>query len=209
MATTTEGLTLREQLAGTPDPDFTLRMLPGWERRNPDDHDLDASLAALRQRCLREHRPELYATLRPMLEQAHEVMRKERAVAYYAPVTGPDTLWLPGSIIASFRRNPDGTSLDELMARTIRHYGAAPLLGDKRFIRFEEDRVQRLQGGTLGMSSIVYLTPVPGSRRRRALQLTASFARPIDVDPGAERIRQFRTALDLCVSTLAWVRPAT
>src|SRR5699024_11741797 len=62
--TSTAGRTLREQLTGRADPDFTMRMLPGWERRAPDAVDLAERLAALRQRCLREHRPDLYAGLR-------------------------------------------------------------------------------------------------------------------------------------------------
>jgi len=203
--TSTAGRTLREQLTGRADPDFTMRMLPGWERRAPDADDLAERLAALRQRCLREHRPDLYAGLRPLVEQAHQAMQQERALAYYAPAAGEDTLWMPCSVIASIRRSTDGTSLDETMARTIQHYGATPLLGDKRFIRFEREAQQRVQDGTVATTTVVYLTPVPGSRRRRALQLVATIARPLEVTAGHERLRQLKTALDLCVSTLTWV----
>jgi len=205
MATTTEGMTRREELTGRADPDFTLQMLPGWERRTPDGDDLAERLAALKERCLREHRPDLYARLRTMLEQAHEEMSRGRAIAYYAPAAGEDTLWMPCSVIASIRHSTDGGSLDETMARTIQHYGATPLLGDKRFIRFERDGLQRVQDGTIATISVVYLTPVPGSRRRRALQLVATIARPVDVAAEHERVRQLKTALDLCVSTLTWM----
>lgn len=206
--TQTLGLTLREQLTGRADPDFTLRMLPGWERRTPDDDDLADREAALKKRCLEAHRPDLYASTLTMLRESHAAMRRERAIAYYAPASSEDTLWIPGSIIASIRHSPDGGSLDEMMARTIQHFGATPLFGDKRFIRFERDQPQRVPGGTVGMSSIIYLTPVPGSRRRRALHLTASHGRPVEIAPDAERVVQFKTALDLCVSTLAWVSPS-
>lgn len=206
--TQTLGLTLREQLTGRTDPDFTLRMLPGWERRTPDDDDLADREAALKKRCMEAHRPDLYGPTRTMLRESHAAMRRERALAYYTPASGEDTLWIPGGIIASIRHAPDGGSLDELMARTIQRFGATPLFGDKRFIRFERDGPQRVPGGTVGMSSIIYLTPVPGSRRRRALQLTATHGRPLEVDADAERVRQTTMAFDLCVSTLAWVSPS-
>src|SRR5690625_7710933 len=112
-----------------------------------------------------------------MLEKQHEEMRRGRAIAYYAPASGEDTLWMPCSVIASIRHSTDGGSLDETMARTIQHYGATPLLGDKRFIRFERDGLPRVQDGTIATISVGYGTPVPGSRGRRARPVDTSAAR--------------------------------
>ena len=37
--TSTDGLSLREQLGGSADPDFEVKLPAGWERRTPDEAD--------------------------------------------------------------------------------------------------------------------------------------------------------------------------
>lgn len=98
--------------------------------------------------------------------------------------------------------------LDDL-ARALIAQGGTPLLGDKRTIRCE--RSTRLGEGTdaLVQHTVLYLTPVPGAERSRALQLAAGFARPIDSPSDAASLERLRALLDVCVSSLRWHAPAS
>lgn len=206
MTSASTGATLREELGGAPDPDFELQLLPGWERRTPDDADQEQLEEALKRRFMDLQRPDLFAEARAMLHESHRAMQREGAIAYYVAAEGSeDTLWIPGSIIVSLRRPPTGGTLDELVRHAIREYGATPLFGDRRFIRFEREHSRKVGGETLVVSSLTYMTPVPGSKRRRALQLTASFGRPGELHRDDDKVRAIKSAFDLCVSTLRWI----
>jgi hypothetical protein len=51
----------------------------------------------------------------------------------------------------------------------------------------------------------VYLTPIPGSRRTEALQLTATLVHPTDTDPTSDiAMKSWLELLDAHVATLAW-----
>lgn len=205
----TVGPTLREQLGGSRDPEFELQLLPGWHRRTPDEADEQRIEAALRQRFMQAHRPDLLVEARSLVRESHAVMRREGVVAYYAASDpGEDTLWLPGSLLVTVRTPPPGGTLDDVVRSAIRELGAEPLLGDKRFMRFVREKPLDLGGASMISTTIEYLTPIPGSRRRRALQLTAAFARPADVPADDERIRAYAFAFDACVSTLQWLPPS-
>src|SRR5699024_423120 len=153
-------------------------------------------------------RPDLYAGVKSMLEKSHEIMRQEKVVAYYVPSEDrADTLWIPGSISATIRQPPPGRTLDEMIRELIISKGATPLFGDKRFVRVERDQRVQVPGGPVARTSLMYVTPVPGSKRRRALQFTASFARPVEVDAEDEKVIAMKTAFDVCISTLRWYPP--
>lgn len=203
------GTTLREEIGVAQDPDFELKLLPGWTRRTADDADLKTQEDALRKRFMESHRPDLYAHARAMLRESHDAMRRAGAIAYYvATEDSEETLWIPGSIVVSLQRPPTGGTLDDLVRLAISKHGATPLFDDKRFIRFEQERNRKIQGGTITQTTINYLTPVPGSHRRRALQIAASFGRPVDVPSDDEKVRALKFAFDACVSTLRWRSPA-
>lgn len=199
---------LREALGVRPDPEFDLVLPPGWTRRGVGKDALDLMLGSLKKRLMEEHKPQLFAELRPMLEQSFETMRRNGAIAFFAPTDPePDTLWLPASIVASVRRAEAGQTLDELARTLIRHHGATPLLGDKRTLRFEKEKTVRLGTDTVINHSLVYLTPIPGARRRRALELVAGFGRTPQQPPDAPGLERMRTLFDTCVSTLKWHEP--
>ncbi|GGH42873.1 protein TPRXL [Microbacterium album] len=201
----TNASSLREALSIPPDPPFEMDLPPGWSRREPDDDTLRDMLAELRQRAMRHQRPDLYAHLKPALEASFEDMRGAGVFAFFSPADpDPGTLWLPTSISASIRRAEPGETLDALVRTLVRQYGAQPLLDDRRTLWFEREETRRAADGSIVAHSRVYLTPMPGSRRRRALQLVAGFGRdpqtPAD-DPALERLRGL---LDACVSTVRW-----
>src|SRR5690606_12967053 len=91
------GMTLREQLGVSAEPDFEIDLPPGWERRDVGDDDRTSLEAALRQKFLSAQRPDLYAGMRAMLDSAYTGMASAGAIAYYAATTGDEnTLWIPG-----------------------------------------------------------------------------------------------------------------
>lgn len=198
---------LRELLGGTKEPEFELKLLPGWERHSPDDADKAAMDAALKKRFMSANRPELHAAMRGQLEQAYALMKQHQVKAYFAATAETDSLAIiPGAIVATTFHAHSGETLDTHVAAIIRDHGAKPLFGDRRFIRYERESTKTAEGDEpVVATSIVYMTPVPGSKRRRGLQLTATIARPLDMAATDEKFLSWKLALDVCVSTLRWV----
>ncbi|GAA3896756.1 protein TPRXL [Microbacterium invictum] len=204
-----ERLSLREQLGGTPDPLFEITLPTGWVRRDANSAQREELRAAMRDRLMRAHRPDLLARVQPLVDDAFDKMAKESVIAFFTPETGDDdALALPASLVASLRHAPvPGENLDPLIRSLIREAGATPLLGDKRFLRFERETTQKMDDGEFRQTNVVYLTPVPGSDHKRALQLTATIVRPVDAPADDRPFVLMRALFDLCVSTVAW-KPA-
>lgn len=199
---------LREALGATRDPEFELKLPDGWERHVPDDADKASLDASLKRRLMSVNRPDLHASLRVQLDQAFANMKEQSVVAYFAATKESESgAYLPGSIVATIRRSPSGESLDEYVTHAIREYGAEPLFGDKRFIRFERESTKTVDGGPLDVTTIVYVTPIPGSNRRRGLQLSATIVRDPETSADDRNVITWKTALDICVSTLRWTSP--
>lgn len=198
-------MTLRDELGVKADPEFDLDLPRGWARHGVDDESLKTMLAGIRTRCLQNHQPQLFVEMKTHLEQAFADMNRSGVFAYFSP-TDPDpgTLALPASINASIRTSEPGQTLDDLARSLIRDYDATPLLGDPRTLRFETEKTSRLGTETIISHSAVYLTPIPGTMRRRALALVAGFARPVDTPSDAQPIEAMRSLFDACVSTLRW-----
>ncbi|MFD1717826.1 hypothetical protein [Georgenia deserti] len=199
---------LRQALGAQPDPEFDLELPTGWSRREPDEATMHDMLAAMKRRLMESHRPDLYAQAKVLVERAFDDMRRGGVFAFFSATDpGPDTLFVPSTINASVRRAEPGQSLDDVARALIRDYKATPLLGDKRTLRVEREKMARMGSETLVNHSVVYLTPIPGARRRRALQLVAGFARRPETAPDDPALDSLRVLFDTCVSTLRW-RPA-
>lgn len=153
------GPTLREQLGGSSDPDFEIKLAAGWERRTPDEADRQDLLAGLKEQTMGAHRPEIYAKLSGMVKESYEAMQSQGALAFYAPTRVERGAIVPGSMIATICRPPDGGTLDGLVRHAVREYGATPLFGDKRFVRFARERT--LDVGTPRSSRPRSSTPRP------------------------------------------------
>lgn len=204
-----EHVSLREALGAPADPEFSLQLPPHWERRPVTDEERDRLIAAARERLMRAHRPELYAQIRAQLREAFAGLVRVGALAYFAPGEGaPDTSFLPASFTASVLTPPTGLTMDDVVVAAIRERGATPLHGDRRFVRFEQQ--QTLVEGTSRIiaGSVVYITPIPGAARRRALQLTLTLFWPAEVDGDDDSLRRMRALFDACASTLSWQRVA-
>lgn len=196
---------LRAELGAPQEPEFDLTLPPGWTRRDVDEATYESMLTDLRRRLMQQHKPQAYAQVRPLFQQAFESMQREGAFAFFAPAEpDPDTLWLPASIVASVRRAEPGETLDPFVRSLIQHDGATPLRGDKRTLRFERERTTRIETETVISESVYYLTPVPGTGRRRALQLVAGFGRSVDTPADDEHVVAMKFLFDATVASLRW-----
>ncbi|GAA4429355.1 hypothetical protein GCM10023169_31640 [Georgenia halophila] len=200
---------LRQEIGMQPDPDFDLELPPGWTRREVDPAVLDTMLAGVKRRFMAEHRPDLYVEVKVMLQNSFKDMDRNGVFAFFSPTeAGDGTLAIPASIHASIRRAGAGENLDDLARSLIRSHGATPLLGDPGTLRFELEKSVRLGTETIMNHAIIYLTPIPGAKRRRALQLVAGFGRTMDTPSTHPSLDAMRLLFDSCVSTLRWRQPA-
>jgi len=197
---------LRELLGGSPDPDFALVLPPGWVRREVTDAEQKDMLGKIRGRMLDAHRPDLYGRMRALVNDAFTQMRKVSTVAMFtAADDAPDTAFMPASLTATIQHAEAGQNLDSYVRGALAGDGATALFGDKRFIRVERETTESLDGEQMLVTTVVYMTPVPGSQRRRALLLTLVILRPLDAPADDLPLVQMKTLFDLCASTLTWV----
>jgi hypothetical protein len=199
-------VSLREQLGGAPDPDFALMLPPGWVRRDVTDEEQERMLSGIRGRLLDAHRPDLYGRMRGLVREAFTQMRRVSTIAMFtAGDSAPDSAYMPASLTATVQHAEPGQNLDAYVRSAIVSDGATPLLGDKRFMRVERETSEALDGEQMLVTTVVYMTPVPGSDRRRALLLTLVILRPIDAPADDGPLVQMKTLFDLCASTLTWI----
>ena len=196
---------LREELSGPGDPDFTLELPRGWSRREVNAESKADFVEAVSRTLMQAHQPMIMASVQRMLDEAFDGMRRAGAFAYFAPIDPPaDAPAMTASIIARVRRASAGESLDDLVGGLIHTYGAEPLRGDYRILRYEEETNVRIESQTIVNNSITYLTPVPGARRGRALELVASIVRPVEMAADLPRLVAQKNLIDLCVASLRW-----
>lgn len=197
-------MSLKAQLLGERVPRYRIVLPEGWVRHEPSAEVGDDLLKAAKSRLMQAHRPDLYGSLQAATKGAFESMRRAEVIAFYMP--GPETpeeLYLPLSVTASIRRRGDGAALDADVTRLIREHGATALGDDQRFLTWRRDSVQRLAGGSVPVTTVFYLTPVPDSGRTRGLLFSLVIPRPTDTD--ALDITDAATALfDNCISSLVW-----
>lgn len=138
-------------------------------------------------------------------------MREQRVVAFFAPTqdVGEWVLPFPTSIIATFRGMPSTQHMDGYVKNLIVNDGARPLDLNRALLRVESERTQEVQGESLVMNSTLYVTPVPGSSRRRALELLAVYGRPGEARRDDADVEAVHAYLDAMVSTLRWQVPTT
>ncbi|WP_404311979.1 hypothetical protein LG314_11820 [Agrococcus terreus] len=197
---------LREELGAPADPEFELVLPEGWVRRDVSPETEQAMLDAARARLMEAHRPDLYGQIRAQLRESFDAMRRIGAIAHFGPEAGaPDSAYLPASLIASIRTPQPGVPLAEEMAQRIRE-GATDLHGDRRFVRFERESDVTLGTDPAKQTTVVYLTPIPGSRGTRALQLTAVITRGAEFPADDPALVLMQRLFDGCVASLRWER---
>lgn len=196
---------LRESLGVVPDPDFEMDLPPGWSRRAVDDETFDVMVSGLKRRLMQQHKPDVFTEVRRMLKKSFDDMRQAGAFAFFvATEQSRATLWMPASMVASVRRAEPGASLDDLARNLIVNRGATPLMDDVRTLRYEQEANIRLGAESVLNRSVTYLIPIPGSKRRRALQIVAGFGTPLTMSANDPYVLATKFLFDSCVSTLRW-----
>lgn len=203
------GVPLRDLLGARPDPEFELSLPRGWER-----HDASPDAQALIERRLSRQlmrvgsveAMQAFGVLRTMLRQSMGEMRKQNVVGYFAPSGAdlPTPFPVPASIIATVRSAPSSEEMDGYIKRLIIDEGAAPLDRNRALLRTERESIRRDGDAEVVLSSTLYVTPVPGTRRRRALELLAGYGRPVDIPRDDEQIQFVHSFFDLMIASLRW-----
>lgn len=202
-------VSLRDALGAAPQPDFELVVPRGWQRMGTDAAGQSELGELLQARLMRAGRPDLHVGLKRMMNESFDQMRSSGAVAVFMPLDpdGKGQIGVATSITAVVRKSAPEASLDEYVGHVIRQYDAAPLFDDMRTLRFETEMEQELDGKTVLVVSVHYITPVPGSRRRRALELIATYGRSPQDSRTDDKWAALHAVFDLCASTLRWVPP--
>lgn len=179
-------------------------MLPeGWERMEANEASRDIVLAAAKKRLMAAHRPELWARMRASVINAFDGLIRNNGVALMMQLhSGDGVPFVPASITAA-TQSAQGSSLDDYVTGLIAR-GATPLGDDKRFIRQESRETLRQDGVDIGVTTIRYLTPIPGSRRRRAMLFTAVLPHEVNTPEDDPLLESVRFSMDAHISTLRW-----
>ncbi|MTE24454.1 hypothetical protein [Microbacterium sp. ZXX196] len=205
------GMSLREELGARPDPEFELRLPDGWVRRSPDDTTEREFERAIRARAMAHGMPDMMATGGQLLRDAFSQMREHRVVAMFLPFNDDDRGYfpVPMSVLATVRHGRPDQTLDAYVRHLIAHEGGTPLLEDKRVVRVEREERQTHDGAEIVVATTLYVTPIPGTRRQRALELAATYGRPATLHRDDPQIETVHGLFDMMVSTLRWVPPTT
>lgn len=195
---------LREQLGMSKDPDFVIDVPTGWSKRDVTSDSMDSMLESLKTQFMRAHQPAMYTSMKRLVSEAFAGMKQSGAVAFYAPVDAPaGTFLMPASIIARVKRADGGTSLDSYVRTLIDQRSAEQLFGDPRILRYEERSIVPIEGEEFVNNSVTYLSPIPGSSRKRAVEFVASLI-SLPRDESQEWLAAQKSLIDLSIASLRW-----
>lgn len=204
----TTRLSLREELGGSSIPEFALELPDGWERWDMTEENRQAWLRRARERFSAMQRPDLNALANRLVNESFDAAKKANALAMFVPTQDSETtLWIPASLIVAPVQASGGGTLDSHVLALIRERGGAPLLGDKRFVCTYSERKVQIDGGELIHGTAEYLTPIPGTDRKRGLNFVASLPRSTETPSDHESVAGLRLLFDAVVSTLRWRKP--
>lgn len=179
---------------------------PGWVLYDTSERTERALLEQAKVRLREAGRPDTYALLSEHVKRALVGARKQGAfMMIMAGEEAPAWATVPISILGSIVKGTPAISLDAMVADAVERRGARALHNSRQFLRWVDERSVELSGESAGAYTVVYLTPIPGSRRKQALQLTATLVHPTDTDPTSDTaMKSWLELLDAHVATLSW-----
>lgn len=179
---------------------------PGWTAHDVSKKTEEQLLGQARQRLMPSQRVDLLGSLQAQVAAALSAARDNGAFLMVMP--GPETnenLFAPASMLAMVREGTADYSLDDVVTNIVQERGGIALDENQRILRWTEKRTAQTLDGEMGAFMVFYLTPVPGSQRRKALQLALTIAHPTSVEPDTdEMLRSWVTLMDAHVSTFRW-----
>jgi hypothetical protein len=199
---------LRDQLGGGRQgiPEFRLSLPTGWTMYDTSGATERALLDRAKVRLREVHRPEVYAALEGHVTAALAAARTQGAfVMIMAGEDAPRWSTVPISVLGTITEGADGVSLDAMVADAVERRGARPLDGSRQFLRWADRRSVQFAGETAGAYTVVYLAPVPGSRRTKALRFTATLVHANEIDPAEDPyMKSWLELLDGHFLTFGW-----
>lgn len=197
---------LKAELRGETLPEFVMTLPHGWVRRAPTDDVREEMLTAAKRRLMQAHRPDLYGQTVGMVTKLFSEMQRMETVAFFGPAQdAPESAFLPATLTASVRRGPNGESLDEMVAQLIRREGATALGADKRFLRWDQETSETMDGTRVATTTVIYVTPIPETGRKRALQFTLVITHDPDAAGDEEFVQGLKGLFDAHISTFTWL----
>lgn len=182
-------------------------LLPtGWTLNDTSVETEQRMLGEARSRLRESHLPDAYASLSENVRAALSRAREHGAFVLIMPgEDAPAWATVPVSVLGSITTGRPDVSLDQLVADAVERRGAVALDGSRLFLRWAERRTANVSGETVAIYTVVYLTPVPGSKRTKALQFTAVLAHDPAVDPETDlQIQAWLAMLDASIVTFGW-----
>lgn len=189
-------------------PAYRLLLPEGWEELPADRAGVEELIRRTSDVFRSQHRPDLDAQMRTLLEVAYRKMQQARVFALYLQTSARDVP-LPMSITASVVSGQLGGTLDRQVSKLFRENGAQFLTDDRSILRWEAAVGPRAEANGAAAHVVDYLIPIPGTERRSALQFTTTIPLPADHGPELRPLIDGLTQLsDLLISTFTWERAA-
>lgn len=194
--------------AASPDsdvPPFRLVLPRGWVERPADRDSIRAIIDRTSAVFRAQHRPDLDAQMRTILEQALRRMQSARVFALYLQEPGADEAPLPISITAARLSGQLGGTLDRQVRALFRENGAEFLTDDQSIVRWQSDTTTDGELAGAAARVVNYLIPIPGTGRREAVSFTTTIPMPLARDAEDEQfVEQLTLLSDTLISTFAW-----
>lgn len=179
----------------------------GWIAVTPDEASKADLIDKARRRLAEAHRPDLYGQLRPLVDQAFTQL--DRLDAFVVLMAGPDApewAFLPASVIGTIVESTAERPLSATVTHAIADYGAIPLGPNRQIVRWIRPGTVTIQTERMATTTLVYMIPVPGTQRTRAIQFTVPIAHPVDVPSDDDAIQRWVALFDAHIATFMWGR---
>lgn len=186
-------------------PPFRMLLPPGWQWYDLSAETEQSLVGAARRRLIDGGRPDLVAPLTEQVRDALRGLRSQEAFLYAVPGEGSPT-WALGaaSLMGLHRRATPYVTLDDIVEDAVRNLGGIAIGDQRRIVRWTDRRPVRTDEGDIISLLIHYLLPVPGTRRLRAIQWTASIAHDPELTMDDPRLLAWLELFDNHLATFAW-----
>lgn len=188
-------------------PPYRMLIPAGWQAYDLGEDDERTLVAQASTRLQSAGRADLARHLAQQVRDTLANLRRQNAFCYALAGESAPTWVLGAASLVGMRR--DATPelpLDAIVEDAIVNHAAQPLGGDERFVRWTERREVTLDGEKVATTMLNYMTPVPGSRRTRAVQWVVNVAHAVDLPEDDPSLLAWNLLFDTHVASFTWVK---
>jgi len=186
-------------------PQYRMLLPLGWQ---PYDLSADTErqlVGAARARLSRAGRADLATGLAVQVADALRSLRRQDAFAFaLAGETAPSWVLGAASLVGLRRAATPELPLDAVVEDAVRNLGGVAVGEGHRMVRWTERRPVTVEGVDAVSFMINYLIPIPGTRRTRAVQWTATVAHAPDLAEDDPVLTAWVALFDHHVATFTW-----